>query len=157
CTQHTPRPSILAVAHEDATRALLTEELETRYGHHYAVSVVATNGEALTHLAATAEGGVALVLADRQEGLATLVTTRELHPHAKRGVLVGWNEQRSAREEIVGILMRGEADYYVTRPTATPDERFHRAITEFLDDWWRLSDRAIEAVQVIGEEDSARI
>ncbi len=152
-----PRPSIIVVARDPETRQLLDEELAARYGHHYDLAVVVSNDEAFCHLEAADEGSVALVLADRERAMPVLAATRTRHPHAKRALLIGWNEQRSAREEIVGALSRGEADYYVTTPTSVPDERFHRAITEFLDEWWRLRERSSDAVQVIGDEHSARI
>ncbi len=121
----TLRPSILVVAHDAATRQLLDEELGARYGRHYDVTVVTSNEEALSLLEAADQGDVALVLADRERGLPVLTATRALHPHAKRALLIGWNDHRSAREEVVGALSRGEADYYVTTPTVAPDERFH--------------------------------
>ena len=71
-------------------------------------------------------------------------------------LLIGWNENRSAREEIVAAINRGDVDYYVAKPTAPPDERFHRAISEFLDDWWRLRGRSSAAIRVVADEHSAR-
>jgi hypothetical protein len=38
-------------------------------------------------------------------------------------------------------LALGHIDYYVPKPVYAPDERFHRTITEFLDEWWRLRGR----------------
>ena len=71
-------------------------------------------------------------------------------------LLIGWNENRSAREEIADVIIRGDADYYVAKPTVPPDERFHRAISEFLDDWWRLRGRPFEAVRIVGGDQSPR-
>lgn len=153
------RPAIVAVDGNDVTRARLEEELGTRYGGHYAVTVLTDAGDALAVLRerADASGQVALVLAGRGDGgLQVLDTTRAVHPHAKRGLLVEWDESRSAREEVVAILARGAADYFVAKPTASPDERFHRNVTEFLDDWWRLRGRPFAAVRVIGDERAPR-
>ena len=70
---------------------------------------------------------------------------------------IGWNENRSAREEIADVITHGDADYYIAKPTVpAPDERFHRAITEFLDDWWRLRGRPFEAVRIVGDDRSPR-
>jgi thioredoxin reductase (NADPH) len=85
-----------------------------------------------------------------------LATIRPLHPHAKRGLLLGWNENRSRREDINRTLARGDADYFVGKPMATPDERFHRAVTEFLDDWWRVHGQQFDVVTVVGDARSAR-
>jgi thioredoxin reductase (NADPH) len=151
------RPRIVAVDRDAATRALLASELDDRYGRHYDVVVAASSDEARTHLRDVADGDVALVLADRaDDGDRLLAATRSSHPHATRVLLIGWNEHRSAREEIMEVLTRGDADYYVAKPTAPPDERFHRAISEFLDDWWRVRGRPFAAIQVIGDDHSPR-
>ena len=153
----TQRPRIVVLDRDAATRALLADELDARYGRHYHVVVAASNEEARGYLGDVAHGPVALVLADRgDDGAQLLAATRTLHPHAKRVLLIGWNENRSAREEIVEAITRGDVDYYVARPTVAPDERFHRAIVEFLDDWWRLRGRSFEAIRVIGDEHSSR-
>jgi thioredoxin reductase (NADPH) len=121
------------------------------------VSVTASCADALALLTDAASAEVALVVAERhEEGARLLAATRRLHPHAKRAVLVGWNENRAAREEIVQFLSHGDAEYYVARPMASPDERFHRAITELLDDWWRLRGRPYDAIRVIGDDRSPR-
>jgi thioredoxin reductase (NADPH) len=151
------RPWIVAVDSDATTRTLLANELDDRYGRHYNIVIAASSDEAGTHLGDVADADVALVLADRaDDGARLLAATRSVHPHAKRVLLIGWNENRFAREEIGEVLMHGDADYYVAKPTAPPDERFHRAITEFLDDWWRLRGRPFAAVCVIGDDNSPR-
>ena len=113
------RPRIVAVDRDAATRALLADELDARYGRHYDIVIAASSDEARAHLRDVAHGDVALVLADRaDDGARLLAATRSLHPHAKRVLLIGWNENRSAREEIVEVLTHGDADYYVAKPTA---------------------------------------
>jgi thioredoxin reductase (NADPH) len=150
-------PWIVAVDRDPTTRMLLVDELDDRYGRHYNILIAASSEEAVVRLRDGAHADVALVLADRgHDGALLLSETRSLHPHAKRVLLIGWNEHRSAREEIVEVLRRGEADYYVARPTTRPDERFHRAMSEFLDDWWRLRGRPFKAVRVIGDGHSPR-
>jgi thioredoxin reductase (NADPH) len=156
--QSTGRPRIVAVDHDVVTRAVLADELDSRYARHYDIVVAGTSDEVLPLLSETAGGDVALVLAERDDdGVRVLVATRRLRPHAKRGLLVGFNENRSAREDVVQFLARGEAEYYIAKPMASPDERFHRAVTEFLDDWWRLRGRPYNGVRVIGPEHSARV
>jgi thioredoxin reductase (NADPH) len=50
----------------------------------------------------------------------------------------------------------GQMDFFLPKPTWTPDEQFHRAVTEALEGWWRQQGRRFEAVTVIGEDPSAR-
>ena len=47
-------------------------------------------------------------------------------------------------------------DFFVPKPAWTPDEQFHRAVTEALDGWWRQLGNRFEAVTVIGADLSAR-
>jgi thioredoxin reductase (NADPH) len=150
-------PRIVALDHDGAARVRLAEELDARYGRHYELVVTGSCDDALATLDART-GEVALVLAERDDaGARLLAAARARHPHAKRALLIGWNENRVAREEIVSALAHGDAEYYVVKPVMSPDERFHRAITEFLDDWWRLCGRPHEAVRVIGDDRSARV
>jgi thioredoxin reductase (NADPH) len=153
----TARPRIVAFDRDAAARALLGAELDARYGRHYELVVTGSSDDALASLDAGANG-VALVLAERHDdGARLLAAARARHPHAKRALLIAWNENRVAREEIVRALAHGDAEYYVVKPVMAPDERFHRAITEFLDDWWRLCGRPHEAVRVIGDDRSPRV
>ena len=50
----------------------------------------------------------------------------------------------------------GQMEFYLPKPVWSPDEQFHRAITESLEEWWREQGGRFEAVTVIGEEPSAR-
>src|SRR5262249_24471998 len=45
---------------------------------------------------------------------------------------------------------------YVARPVTVPDERFHLAVTELLEEWARSHRPRFEVVRVVGEEWSAR-
>lgn len=157
--QHVTRgPRIVAFDRDATTRARLADELHSRYGRHYDVVVAASSDEAHANLDDGAAADVALVLAERHaDGAQLLAATRARHPEAVRALLVGWNENRSAREEIVQFLAQGGADYYVAKPTASPDERFHRAVTELLDDWWRFRGRPHDGIRVIGDDRSPRV
>jgi thioredoxin reductase (NADPH) len=154
------RPLIVAVDADDASRAALTRELDGRYGHDYEIVVEASNDAALAQLrdlAAEARDVVLVLAANQSDGVQVLTATRSLHPHAKRGLLLGWNENRSRRADINRALARGDADYFVGRPMTVPDERFHRAVTEFLDDWWRVhGPQQFDIVTVVGDARSAR-
>ncbi len=94
---------------------MLAAELDSRYGRHYDVVVAGSRLDAIASLRDnTAAVDIALVLAERHEDDAQLLAaTRSRHPHAKRALLIGWNEHRSAREEIIQLLRSGGADYYV--------------------------------------------
>lgn len=152
------KPTIVVVDGNVASRSSLGRELDVRYGTDYTVTVCGVD-EALDRLHELAISGsdVALVLADRRTGGGhALAACLHTHPMAKRALLLGWGEHRVAREELAAAFARREADDYVPKPTASPDERFHRAVTELLDEWWRLRGTAFEGIRVIGDERSSR-
>jgi thioredoxin reductase (NADPH) len=153
------KPAIVVVDDDDRSRSVLARELRGRYDADYSIVVEDSVDDALRRLQglASTDCDVALILADHQMGGARLLAAaRGIHPHAKRGLLLEWGENRAAREEIVRVLGMGHADYFLGKPMESPDERFHRGITEFLDEWWRVRGTPFEAVRVVGEERSAR-
>jgi thioredoxin reductase (NADPH) len=153
------RPAILALEPDDSDRARLARELNGRYGDDYDVEVHRSASVAAERLEdlATSTDGVALVLAPNDdEGGALLRATRPIHAHSTRVLLLGWNESRAERERLIAVLDRGDADYFVVRPLAAGDERFHRTVTELLDEWWRLRGRPFATIVIVGEEHTRR-
>ena len=153
-----PLPVIAAFDDDSGRRAALEREL-ARYESTYTVVVDAGAATALARIRALAADGadVALVLADRaSDGLTVLDETHALHHDAKRALLLAWGENRVAREDITAALNQGRADYFVVKPTASPDESFHRAVTDFLEEWWRKRGTPFEAVRVVAPQRTAR-
>jgi thioredoxin reductase (NADPH) len=152
------KPAIVVVVEDDTSASFLLAELHERYARDYSIRALVP-ADALDGLTRMARDGepVALVLARQgADGADLLGAAHRLYPRAKRGLLVTWGESPAEREDVVLALVKGRADYWVVEPTTSPDERFHRAITEFLDEWWRLRGSVYEAVRVIGDERSAR-
>jgi len=155
------QPVLVVVDDEDASLRALAHELESRYGGDYQIVASVSAEDALTRLAGlVAEGSrVPLILADQwmpgMTGAEFLARARELHPTARRGLLISW-EDRSAAVPIVEAVALGQIEFYLPKPAWSPDEQFHRAITESLEQWWRQQGGRFEAVTVIGEEPSAR-
>jgi thioredoxin reductase (NADPH) len=153
------KPVILVVDPEADTSATV-EQLTLRYSHDYTIVVepdVVSAGQRMKVLDESASD-VALILADRAaNGAMLLDEARTVHPHARRALLLNWNESRSYREEIAAAFACRRAEGFVTRPSGTPDERFHRSITELLDEWWRIRGPRITAVHIVGAERTARV
>ena len=66
-----------------------------------------------------------------------------MHPHAKRALLIpwgGWADEETA-DAIRTAMALGHIDYYALKPFSTPDELFHRLVSEFLQEW-RAAERA---------------
>ena len=85
-------------------------------------------------------------------GMDYLEQAHELHPHAKRVLLlthsVRWGD-RSASQPIVTAVSLGQIDRYTTKPGASPDEQFHRVITELLQEWQRPGQGQREMVTIV--------
>jgi thioredoxin reductase (NADPH) len=156
------KPVIVVVDDEDDSLAALARELESRYGAHYLVVACASPGQALARLAGLrAEGAsVPMVLADLwmtgQTGAEFLARVRELYPTARRGLLVSRGD-RSALAAIADAAALGQIEFDLPKPAWEPDEQFHRAVTESLEEWWRQQGGRFEAVTVIGQDPSARV
>ena len=153
------KPVILIVDPAGADSATAAE-LAERYARSYAIAVTASARQATDELdrLAAERHDVALILADRATaGTAVLDAARQLHPHARRGLLLDWNERRTHREEIAAAFAHRQAECFVAKPEGDPDERFHRDITELLDEWWRAHGAAVVGVRIIGRERSPRI
>ena len=156
------RPVVVVVDDEDASRQALARELEGRYGAHYRIMCSASPEEALAALEQLRGEGadVPLVLADQwmpgRTGAQFLALVRELYPTARRVLLTSWGDQ-SALAAIVEAAALGQIDFYLPKPVWSPDEQFHRAITESLEQWWRQHGGQFAAVTVIGKEPSARV
>jgi thioredoxin reductase (NADPH) len=150
------RPVILAVDDDVDARAHLTRELR-RYEVDYRVVVADSPDDAVARLEAFARERepVAIVFAAQWMGGLTggelLQHSRELHPRAKRGLLVdfgAWGDPPTA-SAIRHAMAVGDIDYYVLKPWRDADELFHRTISEFLYEWSRIeSDDTREIVLV---------
>jgi thioredoxin reductase (NADPH) len=158
------RPVLIAVHAEPSALSAIERELCDRYATGYRVRCTSSPDEALAILARLSDGGeeVALVLAAQRlpntTGGELLEQVRQLHPHAKRALLVSggaWAHQPTA-EAILESRALGRIDYYVQTPAASPDEVFHEAISSFLLEW--ATDRRIvpHTVHIIGETWSGR-
>ena len=155
------KPVVLVVDDEADSLRALTQELESRYGAHYRIVASASAQDALATLAElrAEEAAVPLILADQwmpgMTGIELLARTRELHPTARRGLLISWGD-RSATAPILAATALGQIEFYLPKPSWSPDEEFHLALTASLAEWWRLQGGRYEAVTVIGGEHHAR-
>jgi thioredoxin reductase (NADPH) len=157
-------PVLLAVDDDPAVLGDVERELRDRYATSYRVVCTGSPDEALTLLSDLSAAGedVALVLAAQwlagTTGSELLERVRQLHPDAKRGLLVPWRAwgDRPTAEAILDAMALGRIDYYVLRPSASPDELFHQSITSFLLEWMKARHMAPHTIHVIGESWSGR-
>lgn len=156
---------VLLVADNDPDALRDVEaQLVARYGHDYRVERASSPEEALARLATLADAGaeVALVLAAESLGSAAdgglLERVRQLHPHAKRGLMVAWRALADppTAQAILDAIALGRVDYYVPAPSGSPDEVFHHTISAFLLEWATEQRKVPQAVYIVGEEWSGR-
>ncbi len=151
-------PVLLAVDADSALGAV-ERELRGRYSASYRVICTPSPDEALAILAQLSEGGeeVALVLAGQwlpeTTGGELLERAHQLHPHAKRGLLVAWGEwgHRPTAKAIFDSMALGRTDYFLLRPAVSPDELFHHAISSFLLEWQEARRIAPQTVRIVAE------
>ena len=156
------RPLILAVDDEPAALTRITSELQ-RYSRDYRVVCGPSAESALRQLRALRDAGeqVAIVLAAKSpnlKGETLLAEVHDLHPHAKRGLLIpwgGWGDEEIA-DAIRDAMAVGHIDYYVLKPWSTPDELFHRLVSEFLHEWRRAHAPGRREITIVADPWSQR-
>jgi thioredoxin reductase (NADPH) len=154
------------VAVDDDVDALrdVERELRERYAHHYRVVCLRSPEQARACLEQFAAAGedVALVLSGQwfagMTGSELLDDARRLHPHAKRGLLIPWGAwgDRETGEAIFDSIAHGVIDHYVLRPSVSPDELFHQAISSLLLDWTEARRTSPYTIYIVGESWSGR-
>ena len=88
-------------------------------------------------------------------GTQLLARVREFHRTAKRLLLIDGG-YGPPPEPILQAIALGHIDAYAARPATVPDEEFHLAVTELLEEWARSNLPRPEVMRVVGEEWSAR-
>jgi thioredoxin reductase (NADPH) len=157
-------PVLFAVDEDERSLREVERELSDRYSRSYRVVCVASAEEALAELEALAAAGedVALVLSAQwlweTTGSELLSKVRALHPHAQRGLLIDWGSWGDGRtgEAIFQAMARRQIEYYVIRPSRTPDELFHQSVSTFLLEWAHARKVSPHTVHIVGESWTGR-
>ena len=144
------KPAIVVVDSDSFALGKIRAELERRYANDYRLVFEAAPDAALRALAGMER--VAVVLAAQwmpgMEGAGLLNRVKELHPRTKRALLIEWGQwgHEPTAAAIRSAMSTGCIDYYVLKPTRSPDELFHRGLSEFLHEWSRANE--VEAFEV---------
>jgi thioredoxin reductase (NADPH) len=162
--QYVSGPALVAVDEDVGALRDVERELRDRYARHYRIMCMRSSREARTCLEDLAAAGdeVALILAGQwlsgMTGSELLDEARHLHPHAKRGLLIAWGGwgDRATGEAIFDSIAHGRIDHYVLRPSASPDELFHQAISSLLLEWAEAQRASPYTIHVVGESWSGR-
>jgi thioredoxin reductase (NADPH) len=163
--QDGPLPPVLVAVDDDREAlARVTEELQRRYSCDYRVVCEPSAEQALSALEGMRDAGdqVALVLAAARmremAGPELLARVKELHPLARRALLIPWGGwgHRPTADAVLRAMALGQIDYYVLKPWYSPDEFFHRTITEYLHEWSRAAVSRPQEVAVVAEPRGTR-
>jgi thioredoxin reductase (NADPH) len=157
-------PVLLAVDDDPDKRGAVETELRERYSRDYTVLCDESCAAALRTLERLRSEGVpvALVLSGQwlsgMTGGELLGRVHQLHPHAKRGLLIEWGGwgDRPTGEAIHDAMAHGRIDYYVLRPSGRPDEVFHQAVSGFLLEWSHSQKIGPHTIYVVGRSWSGR-
>jgi thioredoxin reductase (NADPH) len=158
------KPVLVAVDDEPAALEQLERELQ-RYESNYTILCERSPDAALSALESMRKAGleVPIILSDQWMGESLAGTeffarVRAMYPDAKRALLVdwgAWSDPKTA-DAILRAIGLGHIDYYVLKPWRSPDELFHRTVTELLHEWARASSTGPQAVEVVAEQWSPR-
>ena len=158
------QPVLLAVDSDEGSLRAVERELVDRYERSYRIVCVGSAPEGEAELARMAGAGedVALVLAGESlegaPGSGFLAGVREHHPHAQRGLLIdyaSWGTGPTGEAIFTAMALR-QVDYYLIRPTRSPDELFHQSVSTFLLEWAHARRLSSHTVHIVGESWSGR-
>ncbi|WP_119071438.1 FAD-dependent oxidoreductase [Aggregatilinea lenta] len=155
------KPILVVVDKHETSLPFVEQELRKRYSADYEVICGPSAEAALSMLQALKDEDrqVALLFTDQSlpemTGIEFLNRAHNLHPNAKRILLVGLNAWEN-RETILQAITFGKIDSYLWKPTGPLDERFHSQIAELLEAWRHLNLPRLDFVKMIGERWSAR-
>jgi thioredoxin reductase (NADPH) len=155
------RAAIVVVGRDAKTLQTLDRELSSRFGADYRIVVCDEPAELDARVRDLLQAGtpVALVIGDvgegNPDGIEVLARVRAIDATVSRVATFRWGEWDTGRPIFDAITM-GKIDHWVIGPVQSPDEDFHQAITQFLGEWRSERGGGFEAVQVIGEQWSAR-
>jgi thioredoxin reductase (NADPH) len=151
------RPVILAVDDGREEFELVERELRKRYEADYLVVCEGSAEAGLERLRRFEAAGqdLALVLAALRKsgmtGVDFLVHIRDSFPLAKRLLLLDPMDGET-RDLLPQAMALGLIDYFEFKPGVPPNERFHRVVTELLEEWVRpYHSEANALVSVVGE------
>ncbi len=157
-------PVLFAVDEDQRLLKEVERELVDRYGRSYRVVCASSAEDARAELGALADAGedVALVLAAHRlgetAGSELLGRVRDLHAHAQRGLLIEWGSWGDGQTagEIFQAMARRQIEYYVIRPSQSPDELFHQSISTFLLEWAHARRVSPHTVHIVSESWTGR-
>jgi len=149
---------VLLLADEDrAVLEALTADLGRRFGIDYQIRAEGSAAAALTTLRQLAARSqpVALVVAGQpmtqMGGVDLLVAAHELHPAAKRVLLVGRGDYTAAHPAVRAMTL-GQIDYHLFTPWQPAERWLYPPVSEFLASWSKTQEPSFVAIRIVGRQ-----
>jgi CheY-like chemotaxis protein len=150
------QPVLVAVDDDGGVLAALEQALRKRYGADYQVLAERSPAEGLRTLERLRrqDVAVAVIIADQwmpqMTGLDLLARARELHPAARRLLLIGvWD--RSANQLMSEAMTLGWLDGWVLKPWEPAEEHLYLPVSEQLTAWIRATGQpGFVAIEIVG-------
>src|SRR5580693_6014173 len=148
------RPVLFALDDDADVVRTLRGDLSRRFRRDFRVLGESSATAGLATLGQLAGQGetVALLIVDHHmtemPGLDFLARTHDLHPSAKRVLLV--ERDYSVRSPVVQAMTLGQADYHLTKPWML-EQDLYRAVSEFLADWAKDQEAGFDLFTIIGD------
>jgi thioredoxin reductase (NADPH) len=153
--------AIVVVSRDSATRERIHHALAWRYSTDYQIVTcdyppgLAAQLQALRAAGTPAALVVGGVRGQDPDDIEVFAAVRPVEPTALRVAAVRWGDWAAARP-VFDALAIGKIDHMALGPEGSPDEEFHRSITEYLSEWNIRRGGGFEAVRLIGEQWSPR-
>ena len=153
--------AIVVVSRDGTLRERVQHELAWRYSTDYKIVTcdhppgLAAQLRALRAAGTPAALVVGTVTGRDPGDIEVFAAIRPVEPTALRVAAVRWGDW-AARGPVFDALALGQVDHMAVGPESSPDEEFHRRITEYLSEWNIRRGGGFEAVRLIGEQWSAR-
>ena len=154
-----PFPVLYLLDDDPGVVNALRDDLSRRFGQDFRILAGTSPAAGLASLRQLAADGVsvALLIVDDDmpgmPGAEFLARARELHPLAKRVLLVERDYSRCS--PVVAAMTLGEADYHLTKPWLL-EQDLYREVSEFLAEWAKGQEAGFDLFHVIGEPQDAR-
>jgi thioredoxin reductase (NADPH) len=152
------QPVVLAVDDDSDVLAALEQALHKRYGADYQILVERSPAAGLQTLERLRQQkvAVAVLIADQWmpqlTGLELLARARQLHPAARRLLLLGVMD-RSANQLMSQAMTLGRLDGWVLKPWEPAEEHLYLPVSEQLTEWLRATGQpGFVAIQIVGEQ-----
>jgi thioredoxin reductase (NADPH) len=152
-------PVLFVIDDDPGVVRALSGDLSRRFSEDFEVigESSAAAGLAVLHKLADEHRIVALLIVDydmhEMTGVDFLARGHQLHPHAKRVLLV--ERDYSARSPVVQAMTLGEADYHLSKPW-TLEEDLYRVVNQFVADWAMDQEAGFDLFHVVGAPEDRR-